>query len=85
MVSIIFVKVYSLKYHYFYWAAVQANLLPLGKVHLCIALASLGPLQLWLLCYVIVDLFGYWSNSESLPASFKYVASLLMLDFVTTL
>ena len=34
---------------------------------------------------VIVILFGYWLNSESLPASYVYVASLLILHFVATL
>ena len=61
----------------------QGNLLPLGRVHLHVAEASFGPIAT--VAAVIVILFGYWSNSESLPASFKYVASLLILHFVTTL
>ena len=43
----------------------------------------LGPIAT--VAAVIVILFGYWLNSESLPASFVYVASLLILHFVTTL
>ena len=61
----------------------QANLLPLGKVHLHIALALFGSIATVAakLSFVWLLVVGY---SESLPASFKYVASLLMLHFVTT-
>ena len=43
-------------YYYYYWAAVQADLLPLGKVHLHIASASFGPIATVaaLLCYSFV-------------------------------
>ena len=46
--------------------------------------SHLGPLQLSLQRCCSLVWFGYWSNSESLPASFNYVARLLMLHIVTT-
>ena len=71
--STIFRTVKIMYYYYYEWAAVQADLLPLGSPTHCIGLNwAHGNCS----CYVAVVWSGYPSNSESLPASFKYVASL---------
>ena len=68
-------------YRYYYWAAVQADLLPLDKVHLHIAQASFGPVatvaaMLLLFCLVTghtQKAFNFLSvRSQFVNVTFRY-------------